>query len=156
MTEHSVPPVPATSSTESASSIGAGESGISLAGSRRQFLRGAVIAGGGLAAATLAACTPTSKLPAWTYAPNPTTGAAAATSAPASPAPSTAASHDHGTESPAPSSASGSDAHDTAALAVVQRFLGGEAAAVDGMGNQPFGDPKIDNGAKLFEISIDK
>ncbi|HJP88844.1 MAG TPA: multicopper oxidase domain-containing protein, partial [Candidatus Limnocylindrales bacterium] len=154
MTETSVPPVPSTASPiDNEPSLASGLAA-QLAGSRRQFLRGAVIAGGGLAAATLAACTPTSKLPAWTYGPNPTTGAPSATGAVATAAPSAAASHDHGAESPAPSAAA--DDHDAAALAVVKRFLGGEAAAVEGMGNQLFGDPKIDNGAKLFELTIDK
>ena len=123
--------------------------------SRRQFLRGAVIAGGGLAAATLAACTPTSKLPAWTYAPNPTSNGAAATAAAATPGPTTAASHDHGSESPAPSGVP-SDAHDTAALAVVKRFLGGESGTLEDAGNQPYGDARIENGVKVFELSVDK
>jgi FtsP/CotA-like multicopper oxidase with cupredoxin domain len=140
MTESSVPPIPSTSS----SPIDEG---------RRRFLRGAVLAGGGLAAATLAACTPnTGGLPSWTYAPDPT-GTPAGTGKPATPAPTAAASMDHG--SPAPSGAPADD-HDAAALAVVKRFLGGESAAVEGAGNQPFGDPKLENGVKVFELTVDK
>ena len=36
---------------------------------RRGFLRGAVVAGGGLVAATVAACTPPGAMPGWTYGP---------------------------------------------------------------------------------------
>ena len=120
---------------------------------RRQFLRGAVLAGGGLAAATLAACTPSSNLPAWTYGPNPSNGQPAGTGGSATPAASAAASMDHGS-SPAPSGAPADD-HDAAALAVVKRFLGGESAAVEGAGNQPYGDPKVENGVNVFELSVD-
>ena len=144
MTEHRVPPVPSTPSP--------------IEPSRRQFLRGAVLAGGGIAAATLAACTPTSNLPAWTYGPQPSTGAPGGapggSGKPGTPAPSAEASHGH-TGSPASSGAPGNE-HDAAALAVVQRFLGGESAAVDGQGNLPYGDPKVENGVKVFELSVDK
>jgi len=126
-----------------------------LGASRRQFLRGAVLAGGGLAAATLAACTPSSNLPAWTYGPNPTGATPAGTGTAATAAPSAAASHDHGAASPVPSGAPGDD-HDAAALAVVKRFLGGESAALEGAGNQPFGDARIENGVKVFELTVDK
>ena len=37
--------------------------------SRRGFLRGAAVTGGGLIAASLAACAPTAKAPGWTYPP---------------------------------------------------------------------------------------
>jgi FtsP/CotA-like multicopper oxidase with cupredoxin domain len=61
--------------------------------------------------------------------------------------------------SPAPSAApSGSAAptdHDAVALAVVKRFLDGEAGKVDGMGNQPL-QPKLDGDTKVFELTIDK
>src|SRR6266542_3311130 len=64
--------------------------------SRRGFLRGAAVAGGGIVAATIAACAPAAA-PAWTYGPTvtqPPAGASPApgTSAAASPPPSAAAS----------------------------------------------------------------
>src|SRR3954469_20569138 len=97
--------------------------------SRRGFLRGAALAGGGIVATTLAACAPAAgALPAWTYGPatakpaNPDP-----TAAPAAPA---AGGHHH---SPAPSDGN-HDAHDANALAVVKRFLGGEYGQVDGAG----------------------
>src|SRR5690348_17730197 len=63
--------------------------------SRRGFLRGAAVAGGGLAAVTLAACTPALPTASWTYGPtlNPNGSVppqpTPAGSAGASPAPST-------------------------------------------------------------------
>jgi FtsP/CotA-like multicopper oxidase with cupredoxin domain len=124
---------------------------------RRSFLRTAALAGGGVVAgAVVAACAPTGKGPAWTYAPT----AAAGASSPPSTAPAASAnpapSMDH---SPAPSAApSGSAAptdHDAVALAVVKRFLDGEAGKVGGMGNQPL-QPKLDGDTKVFELTIDK
>jgi manganese oxidase len=121
--------------------------------SRRGFLRGAVLAGGGVVAATVAAaCTPAATSAPWVYgpvgAPNPTT-------APGVPGPTAAASpgasHDHG--GPGASPAAGD--HDAAAAAVVKRFLDGEAASVEGMGNQPFGEPKRDGDWKVFELTVD-
>jgi FtsP/CotA-like multicopper oxidase with cupredoxin domain len=49
-----------------------------------------------------------------------------------------------------------SDAHDTAALAVVKRFLGGESGTLEDAGNQPYGDARLENGVKVFELSVDK
>ena len=121
--------------------------------SRRGFLRGAALAGGGLAVATLAACTPsTSTLPGWTYPATPT-GVPAPTAAPATTIPG--ASHDHGA-SPAPGGSAAPDDHDANALAVVKRFLGGEAGTVEGAGNQPYGDPRVESGVKVFELTVDK
>jgi len=121
--------------------------------SRRGFLRGAVLAGGGVMAATVAAaCAPAASSAPWVYGPaavpNPTTGGAPAPSAGASPG----ASHDHG--GPGASPAAGD--HDANAAAVVKRFLDGEAASVDGMGNQPFGEPKRDGDWKVFDLTVDK
>jgi FtsP/CotA-like multicopper oxidase with cupredoxin domain len=48
------------------------------------------------------------------------------------------------------------DDHDANALAVVNRFLDGESGTVDGAGNQPYGDPRIDGDTKVFELTIDK
>jgi FtsP/CotA-like multicopper oxidase with cupredoxin domain len=121
--------------------------------SRRRFLRGAVIAGGGLAAAAVAACTPSSALAPWSYAPfaSPAAGSPGPTAAPAA---SPDASHDHA-GSPAPSAGAGGE-HDSAGLAVVKRFLDGEAAALEGAGNQPFGNPRMDGAVKVFELSVDR
>jgi manganese oxidase len=121
--------------------------------SRRGFLRGAVFAGGGaLAASVVAACTPTTARPAtWTYGPT-LAPAGGGTSPTAAPAASEGTGHEH---SPAPSGSTGST-HDEAALAVVKRFLGGEAGQVEGAGNQPFGNPKLDGDTKVFEFSVDK
>ena len=119
---------------------------------RRGFLRGAALAGGGaLAASVVAACAPAlSSVPAgWTY--GPTVGPVGATPT-AAPAGSPEASHDHG---PAASGAP-SDAHDAAALAAVKRFLGGEYGQVDGAGGQPIGAPKLDGDTKVFELTIEE
>jgi FtsP/CotA-like multicopper oxidase with cupredoxin domain len=40
-------------------------------------------------------------------------------------------------------------------MAVVKRFLDGEGAAVEGAGNQPYGDPRLDGDTKVFELTID-
>ncbi len=61
---------------------------------------------------------------------------------------------DHGA-SAAPSAGAGGDAHDAAALAVVKRFLGGESAAVEGAGNQAYGEPRLDGGVKVFDLTVD-
>ena len=118
--------------------------------SRRGFLRGAVLAGGGLAAATVAACAPGVTPPPWTLGP---IGAPNSTKGPESSAPAATpdASHDHG--SPGASPAAGD--HDANAAAVVKRFLDGESAAVEGAGNQPYGHPKLDGDTKVFELTID-
>ena len=107
--------------------------------SRRGFLRGAALAGGGLVAVSLAACAP-SGAPAWTFGPTlpaPTPGASgvavASAGASASAAASAAPSHDM-SASPTPA-ASGSAApsgpvpagwteHDVAARDVIRRYLG--------------------------------
>ena len=123
---------------------------------RRNFLRGAVVAGGGLAAAALAACAPSSSLAPWSYAPvaSPAaTGGAGPSSAPGAAAPSP--TMDHG-GSPAPSTGADGGGHDAAALAVVKRFLDGEYGKVEGAGNQPYGDPRLDGATKVFELSVDK
>jgi len=123
---------------------------------RRGFLRGAVVAGGGLVAATVAACAPAAaSMPGWTYGPVGAQGAAQPTGAPAA---SPGASMDHGA-SPDPSagaSAPPMDDHDANAQAVVKRFLDGESAAIQGTGNQPYGDPRVDGGVKVFELTIDQ
>jgi FtsP/CotA-like multicopper oxidase with cupredoxin domain len=125
---------------------------------RRGFLRVGALAGGGLAAVALAACTPAASGAAWKLA---TPGAAAAvasappsssTSPSASPAPSAEASHDAG-HSAAPSAPSAAD-HDANASAVVERFLGGESATL-GATNVPL-EPRLDGDTKVFELTIDE
>ena len=121
---------------------------------RRGFLRGAALAGGGLVAVGVAACAPAA-VPTWKYAAaaSPGTGLAQpSASAPAAAPSPPAASHDHA--SPEPSGAAPVD-HDAAALAVVKRFLDGEYGKVDGAGNQPF-SPKMDGGVKVFDFTVEK
>jgi manganese oxidase len=123
--------------------------------SRRRFLRGALVAGGGVVAASVAAaCTPAAP-PGWTLAP---IGAAATPGPAATPAQTTAAtpgaSHDHGPAS-SPGGGAGGEDHDANAAAVVKRFLDGEAAAVEGAGNQTYGEPKRDGDWKVFELTVD-
>ena len=119
--------------------------------SRRGFLRGTAIAGGGILVATVAACAPTAVAPGWTYGPS----AAPVGSSPA-PAPATLLpSMDHGATA-APSASPGFARHDEMALAVVKRFLDGEYGKVEGAGNQPFGNPRLDGSTKVFELTVDK
>jgi FtsP/CotA-like multicopper oxidase with cupredoxin domain len=119
--------------------------------SRRRFLGGAVVAGGGLVAATIAACTPATSAPAWTY--GPTRGPGGAANPTTGPAVTPAPSMDHGAS---PGASPAMDDHDANALAVVKRFLDGESATVDGAGNQPYGEPRLDGDTKVFELTIDK
>jgi len=91
--------------------------------SRRGFLRGAAIAGGGLIATGIAACTPGATAN-WTF--GPATSAGAATAAPGTPAPSTAPSVAP-SASPAPSGEpipAGWTQHDVDARRRVRRYLG--------------------------------
>jgi FtsP/CotA-like multicopper oxidase with cupredoxin domain len=119
--------------------------------SRRGFLRTAAVAGGGLVAASVAACAPGAAVPSWSYAP-PASGAPAGSPG-ASGAPSPSASMDH---SPAPSASAPAPPmdHDANALAVVQRFLDGEYGKVEGAGNQPL-EPRIEGDVKVFDMTID-
>jgi len=59
----------------------------------------------------------------------------------------------HPAASAAPSGAPGAG-HDDAALAVVKRFLGGEAGTIDGAGNKPL-EPKLAGQAKVFDLTIE-
>ena len=64
---------------------------------------------------------------------------------------------DHGaTPAPGASGAPEYETHDANALAVVGRFLDGEYAKVDGLGGQPYGEPKLDGDVKVFELTIDE
>jgi FtsP/CotA-like multicopper oxidase with cupredoxin domain len=114
--------------------------------SRRGFLRAGAITGGGLVAAAVAACTPASAAPTWTFRPG-VSGGAPGPKPPASVTP--AASH---AMSPAPSGAPVD--HDANAAAVVKRFLDGEAGTLP-MGNQPL-EPRLDGDTKVFELTIDE
>jgi FtsP/CotA-like multicopper oxidase with cupredoxin domain len=117
--------------------------------SRRGFLRGAVLAGGGVVAATVAACAPGVTQPPWTLGP---VGAPNATTAPGSPATTPATSMDHGAS---PGASPAMRDHDANGAAIVKRFLDGESAAVEGMGNQPYGQPTLDGDTKVFELTVD-
>jgi FtsP/CotA-like multicopper oxidase with cupredoxin domain len=57
---------------------------------------------------------------------------------------------------PAPSASPGTDGHDAAALAVVERFLGGEWQAVEGYGNQLLAPTRVENGVKVWDMTIDR
>jgi FtsP/CotA-like multicopper oxidase with cupredoxin domain len=112
---------------------------------RRGFLRGAAITGGGLMAATLAACAPGTPTPGWTYGPVSTAAApgGAPTPLPASPGPSPSAA---ASATPGASGIpAGWTAHDIAARNVVRRFVGNLAPALRGI----YGDAAF---AKLVDI----
>jgi FtsP/CotA-like multicopper oxidase with cupredoxin domain len=104
-----------------------------------------------MVAATVAACAPGASAPGWTYGPVATPGGQAIPST--SPAATPAASMDHGAS---PGASPATSDHDANAMAVVKRFLDGEAAAVDGAGNQPYGQPRVEGNTKVFELTIDK
>ncbi len=121
--------------------------------SRRGFLRGATLAGGGLLAAGLAACT-SDLSPVWTYGPVASGGASAtpsaAASAPASAAASAAASAEASPAASASTAPSGDipagwTSHDVAARDVVRRYIGDLAPALQGI----YGDAAF---AKLVDI----
>jgi FtsP/CotA-like multicopper oxidase with cupredoxin domain len=123
--------------------------------SRRGFLRGAMLAGGGLIAAGVAACSPTGNV-GWTFPPaasappagaaSPTPVPSAAASVPASasaiPSASAAAS---GSPVPSGSIPAGWTQHDVDARNVVRRYIGNLAPALKGI----YGDAVF---AKLADI----
>jgi FtsP/CotA-like multicopper oxidase with cupredoxin domain len=122
--------------------------------SRRGFLRAGALLGGGVAAASLAACAPAAAQH-WTFGPETSPGAAAASPAAAASqttAPSTAPSHG-ASQAPASSMPPAVD-HDANASAVVKRFLDGEAATLP-MGGQPL-EPRMDGDTNVFELTIDE
>ena len=119
--------------------------------SRRRFLRGAALTGGGLLAAGLAACAPASAVPTWTYAP-PVPGAAAGgvpapagPSASAMPMPSAAATPSASAVAIGGPLPAGWTQHDVEARTVVRRYLGNLAPALKDV----YGDAAF---AKLVEI----
>ncbi|MFZ5853429.1 MAG: multicopper oxidase family protein [Chloroflexota bacterium] len=119
--------------------------------SRRGFLRGAAIAGGGLIATGIAACTPGTTAN-WTFGPTVNPAASAAPAAPTSPAPSaapsaaaTAAPSAAASASPAPAVPAGWTIHDVNARDKVRRYVGNLAPALKGI----YGDAAF---AKLADI----
>ena len=119
---------------------------------RRRFLRGAALAGGGLiAAAGVAACAPAASQAGWTFGPE---GLASAAPGAASPSPAASADAGHSmAPSAAPSGSSapsgpiptGWSAHDVEARDVVRRYLGNLTPALKGI----YGDAAF---AKLADI----
>ena len=123
--------------------------------SRRGFLRGAALTGGGLLAASLAACAPTAAT-SWTYPPASGTGAAAsdlpvpAPSAAPTICPVPSASDGHAIASVAPAAANGTlpagwTEHDAMARSTVRRYIGNLAPALKDV----YGDAAF---AKLVDI----
>jgi FtsP/CotA-like multicopper oxidase with cupredoxin domain len=110
--------------------------------SRRKFLRNAALTGGGLvAAASLAACAPTTQK--WTFGPPPAAGSPAP-GAGVSPSPTAAASMSMApAPSPSASAAPGGPMpagwtdHDIAARDVVRRYIGNLAPALQGVYPEP-------------------
>ncbi|MFP5342270.1 MAG: multicopper oxidase domain-containing protein [Candidatus Limnocylindria bacterium] len=109
---------------------------------RRGFLRGAALAGGGLIAAGLAACTPAAGAAGWTFGP----GLASGDPAPSGPAPTPAPSDGHSmaptaAPSAAPSAPTGLPAgwssHDDNARRVVRRYLGNLVTALPSIYPEP-------------------
>ena len=116
---------------------------------RRGFLRGAAIAGGGLVVAGVAACA--NGAPSWTFPPGSSPVAASPGSSAAAAA-SPQASHDHApSASPLPSGIAVD--HDALAAAVVKRFLDGEATKLPAP-NVPL-QPTLDGGTKVFNLTVD-
>jgi FtsP/CotA-like multicopper oxidase with cupredoxin domain len=147
--------------------------------SRRRFLRGAAVAGGGIVAATVAACTPTGG-PSWTLGPtfdpnaatpSPSPSAAASPTPSGSVAPSAAPS-----ASPSPSLPTGWTDHDLNAQIKVRRFVGNLSGALGlsdllddplgpstddpefmqvDHGNVPL-EPALDGDTKVFDLTVDE
>ena len=117
--------------------------------SRRGFLRSAGLAGSGLVAVGLAACAPAAATPGWTFGSVASPGAAS----PPPGAPSATPSMSH---EPSPSASHAPDDHDVEALSRVERFLAGEWNEVEGYGNQPLEPTRIENGIKVWDMTIDK
>jgi manganese oxidase len=125
--------------------------------SRRGFLRTAAVTGTGLVAVGIAACAPAAAGPSWSYGPSlAPAGAASPSPGAASADPSAAPSMDHGSAAPStsPSGAPAMD-HDANALAVVERFLGGEGASLPGQGNVAL-EPRVEGGVKIFDLTIEE
>jgi FtsP/CotA-like multicopper oxidase with cupredoxin domain len=142
---HPEPSVPSGSGVVPASAVPSLVASVS----RRRFLRGAAVAGGGLVATGLAACAPSVAAPGWTFGPPAGAGAPAPSTAPSI----TPTSAPSAAPSPVPS-ASPMEDHDAKALEAVKRFVGGEWEQVTPHGNQPL-EPRIDGDTKVFELTIE-
>ncbi len=115
---------------------------------RRRFLVGAALTGGGLMAATLAACAPTAAPGGgWTFGPAAAAKSAVPAAAIAAPAAASAAPAASGAASAAPAAAlpKGWTTHDIEARNIVRRYLGNLAPALKGI----YGDAAF---AKLADI----
>ena len=149
--------------------------------SRRGFLRVAGLAGGGIVAASVAACAP-GAAPQWSFGAPATPGAATeppttAPSASASVAPSGSVAPS-ASASPSPSLPAGWTDHDLAAQVKVRRFVGnlsdtlGISDLLDNVlgpnkeppeftkvpyGNQPLEPTSVDaDGTKVFDLTVDE
>ena len=150
--------------------------------SRRGFLRAAGLAGGGLMAASVAACSAATS-PKWSFGAPSTPGAAtpAPSTVPATPAPSASAAPSGSVApsgSPAPVLPTGWTEHDLNGQIKVRRFVGnlsgplGLSAFLDNVlgpnkddpeftkvkqGNQPLDPVSVDpDGTKNFEMTVDE
>ncbi|HEY6057758.1 MAG TPA: multicopper oxidase domain-containing protein [Candidatus Limnocylindrales bacterium] len=119
--------------------------------SRRGFLRGAAVAGGGLVAAGVAACSPAANA-GWTFGPGLSPSAAGAASPTATASPTAAATAVASATPAASASASPAGAipagwtqHDIDARTIVRRYIGNLAPALKGI----YGDAAF---AKLADI----
>jgi FtsP/CotA-like multicopper oxidase with cupredoxin domain len=123
---------------------------------RRGFLRSAAIAGGGIVAASVAACAPAAA-PSWAYGPTVPPNAASPGTGSPGPSGSAAPASPGMSHEPAPSAGASAPPanHDANALAVVERFLDGEGANLEGTGNQLI-EPTLDGDVKVFELTIDE
>jgi len=139
-----------TAPTSSTASANDSADGTASALSRRRFLRGAAIAGGGLVATGLAACAPAA-VPGWTFGPTPSAAPGAAGAASPTPAESAMASIGSSPSLPSGSPVAsgpipaGWSEHDVAARTVVRRYIGNLAPALKDV----YGDAAF---AKLAEI----
>jgi FtsP/CotA-like multicopper oxidase with cupredoxin domain len=115
--------------------------------SRRGFLGAAAVAGGGIVAGAVAACTPAAG-PNWRYGAQESANPAPPGASDPSP------SMNHASATPGASGAAAAPDHDAKALAAVKRFLGGEYEQVSGLGNQRLA-ARVHNGVKVFDLTID-
>jgi FtsP/CotA-like multicopper oxidase with cupredoxin domain len=162
---------------DAASDASADEAQTRLILSRRNFLRSAALAGGGLVAASVAACT-TAGAPSWTLGPSPSPASPAPSEAP-TPAPTEAPSVAPSavpSASPSPSLPPGWSQHDLSSQEKVRRFVGNLSGPL-GLGpfldeplgpptdppefttvkhgNQPL-EPTVDGDTKVFKLTVDE
>ena len=122
--------------------------------SRRGFLRGAALTGGGIVAATIAACAPAAAAPGWTYSPATSQAPVGPTPVPSAAA-TAAASAPVASESPAPSATpsanvpTGWTSHDVDARNVIRRYVGNLAPALAGI----YGDAMAAKYAEILGVA---